>query len=255
MSDMGQCVNCKVKCDRDCLTLTSFPHIKRYRSYWLGPEFYFCPQCMRELNAEERRLEAEEEEYERQAEAEREERERVKEMVRRASLTPEERAAEDEARAKREKIKKYIQFFFFIVLIVVMYQYCSDEDVPQPQISSETNQTSKNVEQTIKINYLKGVDKISDPNDLDDFFYNIASQFYNGDMGIKGSKEKVTAGNKMMEDVYSFLGQSVKGVDSKKLGKLKSRIKKDAAVSDFRKKRAMLELDSGLHIIRSIKSK
>ena len=60
--------------------------------------------------------------------------------------------------------------------------------------------------------YLQGVDDIEDADELRKFYYKIASDFYNNEMGLKGSPEQIDAGNKVMSDVYGFLGLSLSKV-------------------------------------------
>ena len=247
---MARCDNCHGEYDWSDLKFESFRCLG-------GRCVNVCPECLRQLRQDERRFlenekrekaEAERERKREEAEAERErKREEAeaeeRELRRRAAMTPEERAAED-ARKVRGKILAFVAICAFL-----LYSHFNGDD----ETKKSTEQTSKTTNSSIKISYLSGVSDISSLDELDDFFYRIASGFYNGEMGVKGDKEKVAAGNKMMENVYSFLGSSVRSVDSKKLRKLESQIKNDTIVSEYRKKRALAELDSGLKIIARFK--
>lgn len=236
---MARCDNCHGEYDWSDLKFESFRCLG-------GRCVNVCPECLRQLRQDERRfLENEKKE---KAEAERErKREKAeaeeRELRRRAAMTPEERATED-ARKVRGKILAFVAICAFL-----LYSHFNGDD----ETKKSTEQTSKTTNSSIKISYLSGASDISSLDELDDFFYSIASGFYNGEMGVKGDKKKVAAGNKMMENVYSFLGSSVRSVDSKKLRKLESQIKNDTIVSEYRKKRALAELDSGLKIIARFK--
>ena len=106
--------------------------------------------------------------------------------------------------------------------------------------------------------YLQNIDDMKYCGELSTFYFNIASGFYNDDMGLKGTPEQIKAGNKIMLKVYDFLGTSARAKlkDSKtdmNVDSMKSVIKNFSGVSDFRKKKALEELQLGVDKIKSIK--
>lgn len=106
--------------------------------------------------------------------------------------------------------------------------------------------------------YLQNIDDMKYCGELSTFYFNIASGFYNDDMGLKGTPEQIKAGNKIMLEVYDFLGTSARAKlkDSEadmNVDSMKSVIKNFSGVSDFRKKKALEELQLGVDKIKSIK--
>ena len=102
--------------------------------------------------------------------------------------------------------------------------------------------------------YLKGLDNITSNGELGSFYFNIANKFYHNEMGLKGSQEQIDAGNKLMIRVYDFLGTSAKkgmlNMDS-----MKTFINRFDGVSDFRKKKALEDLQIGIGKIESLNEK
>ena len=106
--------------------------------------------------------------------------------------------------------------------------------------------------------YLQNIDDIKYSGPLSTFYFNIASGFYNDDMGLKGTPEQIKAGNKIMLEVYEFLGTSARAKLKKtqadmNVDSMKMVIKKFSGVSDFRKKKALEELQFGVDKIKSVK--
>ena len=138
---------------------------------------------------------------------------------------------------------------------------CSN-DSPSSQNNKSQTTVVKNVpKETPKPKlptYLQNIDDMKYCGELSTFYFNIASGFYNDDMGLKGTPEQIKAGNKIMLEVYDFLGTSARAKlkDSEadmNVDSMKSVIKKFSGVSDFRKKKALEELQLGVDKIKSIK--
>ncbi|OWV22688.1 hypothetical protein B7991_00485 [Fibrobacter sp. UWB3] len=99
--------------------------------------------------------------------------------------------------------------------------------------------------------YLHGVEDVNSDADLANFYFGIANKFYHNEMGLKGTQEQIDAGNKLMIRVYDFLGKSAKkkmlNIDSMKIF-----VKNFAGVSEFRKKKALEDLQIGIGKIESL---
>ncbi len=112
--------------------------------------------------------------------------------------------------------------------------------------TSETNDVAQKIPA-----YLSGIDDISSNKELGDFYFSVASKFYYNQMGLKGSQEQIDAGNKLMVRVYDFLGSSARrgmlNVDS-----MKFFVENYVGVSDFRKKKALEDLQIGIEKIESL---
>lgn len=137
-------------------------------------------------------------------------------------------------------------------LIVVLHDVVSDnkwiEKVPEAQIES-----SEATQSRTKHDYLSELANIKTVPKLKNFFTQVASDFEAGKMGISGISEQVKSGNKIMTDVYSFLAESVHEINEDQLEVLKKNIQNNPAVSDYRKKKALSELNRGLEKIKSLK--
>ena len=99
--------------------------------------------------------------------------------------------------------------------------------------------------------YLQGVDDIENADELREFYYKIASDFYNNEMGLKGTQEQIKAGNKVMSDVYGFLGISLSKGKIQNTDSIKAVIQKNTIISSYRKKKAIEELELGVEKIQS----
>lgn len=71
-------------------------------------------------------------------------------------------------------------------------------------------------------------------------------------MGLKGPPEQIDAGNKVMSDVYGFLELSLSKGELQNVDSIKAVIQNNAVISDYRKKKAIEELDLGIEKIGSI---
>lgn len=100
--------------------------------------------------------------------------------------------------------------------------------------------------------YLQGINDIESPTELRNFYYKIASDFHNNEMGLKGSSEQINAGNKIMSGVYGFLGTSISKGELLDVDSMKTIIQEDSIISDYRKKKALEELELGIRKISSI---
>ena len=104
---MSRCDNCNGEYDWSDLKYESFQCLG-------GRNVNICPECLRQLRNEERsfierkerekREQEQERKREEREEREREKRERERERIRRASLSPEERAAEDAAEEESKRM-------------------------------------------------------------------------------------------------------------------------------------------------------
>ena len=114
---MRRCDNCNGEYDWSDLKSENFQ--------CLGGRFvHICPECLRQLRNEERsfierkeREKREQEQERKREEREREERERERERIRRASLSPEERAAED---AAEEESKRTISIICLVIMEILL---------------------------------------------------------------------------------------------------------------------------------------
>lgn len=100
--------------------------------------------------------------------------------------------------------------------------------------------------------YLKAVENINNNKDLAALYFDIANKFYYNEMGLKGSQEQIEAGNKLMLRVYDFLGTSARKGYLMDVDSMKSIIHSYSQVSDFRKKKAVEELQLGVDKIESL---
>lgn len=106
--------------------------------------------------------------------------------------------------------------------------------------------------------YLNGLDDIEFSGLLSTYYSNIAGEFHYGNMGLTGSPEQIRAGNKLMETIYVFLGDAawnkLKKTNKKiNIDSMKVVVKNFVGVSEFRKKKALEELQLGVDKIRSVK--
>lgn len=153
---------------------------------------------------------------------------------------------------------------YFLITVVAVFElgvcfviFCSnDVNIVSTLQESTKQETTTNVsnskESSQKVPaYLSGVDNISTNKELGDFYFSIANKFYHNEMGLKGTQEQIDAGNKLMIRVYDFLGTSARkemlNVDSMRVF-----IVNFEGVSDFRKKRALKDLQMGIRKIESL---
>lgn len=153
-------------------------------------------------------------------------------------------------RKKRDVVLVIFIMLFFAVFSIPLslnYQSVAVSNTPQNEII-----TTENGSPTQKLtSYLQGVEDIEDADELRKFYYKIASDFYNNEMGLKGSPEQIDAGNKVMSDVYGFLGLSLSKGEIQNVDSIKAVIQNNAVISDYRKKKAIEELEFGIETIKS----
>ena len=151
---------------------------------------------------------------------------------------------------KRNVVLTVIFILFFAVFTIPLasnYQTVDVNSVLQNEMTSaEKGSSSQKLPP-----YLQGVDDIEDADELRKFYYKIASDFYNNEMGLKGSPEQIDAGNKVMSDVYGFLGLSLSKGEIQNVDSIKAVIQNNAVISDYRKKKAIEELELGIETIES----
>ena len=122
----------------------------------------------------------------------------------------------------------------------------------------ETHQTEKqnsitpDSEKTIPktFNYLNRVNDINNSDELSQFYFDIAGKFHNNKMGLKGTQEQINAGNELMSVVYVFLARSAKKETDLNVDNIRTAIQNMSNVSDFRKKKALEELQLGIDKIK-----
>lgn len=150
----------------------------------------------------------------------------------------------------KEGIKGGLGCSVTLVIAVVAYFYFFHEDNSNtPQDNPSPNEISKPVKQSA---YLNGISDISNNSELGNFYFAIANNFYHNDMGLKGTPEQIAAGNKLMVRVYDFLGTSAKKEQMLNVDSMKFFIKNYTQVSEFRRKKALEELQLGINKIESI---
>ena len=71
-------------------------------------------------------------------------------------------------------------------------------------------------------------------------------------MGLKGSQEQINAANELMSVVYVFLARSAKKETDLNVDNMQTAIQNMSNVSNFRKKKALEELQLGMDKIREI---
>ena len=107
---MSRCDNCNGEYDWSDLKSENFQ--------CLGGRFvHICPECLRQLRNEERSFIERKEREKREQEQERKREERERERIRRASLSPEERAAED---AAEEESKRTISIICLVIMEILL---------------------------------------------------------------------------------------------------------------------------------------
>ena len=161
-----------------------------------------------------------------------------------------------------KKMSNALAYFLITVIAVLELGglfaiFCFDDGNIVSTIQESTKQeTTTNVsdskESSQKVHaYLSGVDNISTNKELGDFYFSIANKFYHNEMGLKGTQEQIDAGNKLMIRVYDFLGTSAKR-EMLDIDSMKVFIKNYAGVSDFRKEKALEDLQTGIRKIESL---
>lgn len=151
---------------------------------------------------------------------------------------------------KRNAVLAFFIMLFLAAFIIPLsseYQTVAVCNTPQ----DKTSITEKNSPSQKLSPYLQGVDDIEDADELGRFYYKIASDFYKNEMGLKGSPEQIDAGNKVMSDVYGFLGLSLSKGEIQNVDSIKAVIQNNAVISDYRKKKAIEELEFGIETIES----
>lgn len=147
---------------------------------------------------------------------------------------------------ERESKRKKIVAFVLTMLIVICIGNCDGNntnqtvDIPEKKEVSQKGPT-----------YLSGIDDITTTEELGDFYFSIANKFYYNEMGLKGTQEQIDAGNKLMVRVYDFLGTSAKR-EMLDIDSMKVFIKNFAGVSDFRREKALENLQMGIRKIESL---
>lgn len=107
----------------------------------------------------------------------------------------------------------------------------------------------ENVPQKDK-SYLDGLKDIESLDDAKTFCIKISEDYANNKMGLKGDAEQIAAGNRLMSGVYDFLAAST--TENLNVDSLKNEINNNEEVSDFRKKKAVSELNQVLKKIKSL---
>ncbi|WP_295056686.1 hypothetical protein [uncultured Fibrobacter sp.] len=87
---------------------------------------------------------------------------------------------------------------------------------------------------------------------LSQFYFDIVAKFHNNKMGLKGVQEQINAGNELMNVVYVFLARSAKKETDLNVDNVRTAIQNMSNVSDYRKKKALEELQLGMNKIREI---
>lgn len=100
--------------------------------------------------------------------------------------------------------------------------------------------------------YLQGLENITVRDDLRKFYFSISAQFNQNQMGLKGTANQIKAGNKLMGNVYHYLGKTSIYGDFNKLDSIQNMIY-NSNVSGNRKKKASEELDIGVETIKSFR--
>ena len=150
----------------------------------------------------------------------------------------------------KEGVKTGLGYSATLIIAVIAYFYFFHEDNSNTsQDNPIPNEISKTVKQSA---YLNGINNISNNNELGNFYFAIANNFYHNDMGLKGTPEQIAAGNKLMVRVYDFLGTSAKKEKMLNVDSMKFFIKNYTQVSEFRRKKALEELQLGINKIESI---
>lgn len=144
----------------------------------------------------------------------------------------------------------------FLALVFIP-KFCStvDEAKANQKSQAEHSQTESVSEQpsTPKTSsYLNGIDDINNSDDLSQFYFDIAGKFHNNKMGLKGSQEQINAANELMSVVYVFLARSAKKETDLNVDNMQTAIQNMSNVSNFRKKKALEELQLGMDKIREI---
>ena len=120
-------------------------------------------------------------------------------------------------------------------------------------ISSQTSSVPTNVASKPRTpTYLNAIENINDNKNLSVFYFDIANKFYYNEMGLKGAQEQIDAGNKLMVRVYDFLGTSARKGYLLNIDSMKSVVRGYSQVSDFRKQKALEELQLGVDKIESL---
>ena len=144
-------------------------------------------------------------------------------------------------------VKKGVGCSILLVLVVGLCVYCNVGNKTSQTVNDPENNEVAQKPST----YLSGVDDITTTGELGDFYFSIANKFYYNEMGLKGTQEQIDAGNKLMVRVYDFLGTSAKR-EMLDIDSMKVFIKNFAGVSDFRKEKALEDLQTGIRKIESL---
>ena len=144
-------------------------------------------------------------------------------------------------------VKKGVGCSILLVLVVGLCVYCNVGNKTSQTVNDPENNEVAQKPST----YLSGVDDITTTGELGDFYFSIANKFYYNEMGLKGTQEQIDAGNKLMVRVYDFLGISAKR-EMLDIDSMKVFIKNFAGVSDFRKEKALEDLQTGIRKIESL---
>lgn len=144
---------------------------------------------------------------------------------------------------------------FLALLLIPKFCGYVDEAKANQKSQVEHSQTESVSEQpsTPKTSsYLNGIDDINNSDDLSQFYFDIAGKFHNNKMGLKGSQEQINAANELMSVVYVFLARSAKKETDLNVDNMQTAIQNRSNVSNFRKKKALEELQLGMDKIREI---
>jgi hypothetical protein len=147
-------------------------------------------------------------------------------------------------------------FIAFLAALIIPH-FCGyvDEAKANQKKQAEHSQTESVSEQpstSIISSYLNGIDRINSCDELSQFYFDIAGKFHNNKMGLKGSQEQINAGNELMSVVYVFLARSAKKETDLNVDNVRTAIQNMSNVSDYRKKKALEELQLGMNKIREI---
>ena len=146
-----------------------------------------------------------------------------------------------------------------LLLLVIVGKFNTPENIDKGDEASAAKNSEviseNNLEKETKLKisqYLAGVEDINNSAELSQFYFDIASKFYNNEMGFKGTQEQINAGNELMVGVYTFLGRSARKNSEPNIDSMQTVIQNFDQVSNFRKKKALDELQLGINKINEI---
>ena len=146
----------------------------------------------------------------------------------------------------------FVGFLVISIMTVILYEKKVHSDNIDMSSTNNIGQVNSVLPKKFA-SYLQGVDDIKNATELRDFYYKIASGYYNNEMGLKGTADQIDAGNKIMSGVYGFLGTSISKGGLLDTDSMKNVIQSDTLISNYRKKKALEELNLGIEKIQSIR--